>query len=477
MPPKKTLNQTKTWSSRFNEPVADLVKQFTASVSFDRRLADYDIIGSIAHSRMLADQEIISETDYVEIKNGLEKIQKEIKKGDFEWSIDAEDVHLNIEKRLIELIGEAGKKLHTGRSRNDQVATDIRLYLREAVHETADRINNLQLALVKLASENINTIMPGFTHLQVAQPITFGHHLMAYYEMLKRDKERLIDCEKRVNTLPLGGAALAGTSYNIKPEKVAIALGFNRICNNSLDSVSDRDFAIEYCSFSAILLMHLSRICEEIVLWMTPNFQFITLPDRLCTGSSIMPQKKNPDVPELVRGKTGRVNGNLIALLTLMKSQPLAYNKDNQEDKEPLFDSVDTVLTSLIIFEQLINGIKVNSARMKEAVKKGHATATDLADSLVKKGVSFREAHGIVANVVHYAESQNIELADLPLKKLREFCPMIDNSIKKSLSILSSVNSKNHIGGTSPQQVGNAIQSAKLELEEFSIMQKKKSMF
>ncbi len=477
MPPKKTSNQTQTWSSRFNEPVSDLVKQYTASVSFDKQLADYDIIGSLAHSRMLADQKIISKADHLAIKGGLEKVQKEIKQGDFEWSIDNEDVHLNIERRLIELIGEAGKKLHTGRSRNDQVATDMRLYLRKSIHDTALGINNLQSAIIELATQNINTIMPGFTHLQVAQPITFGHHLMAYHEMLKRDKERLIDCEKRVNTLPLGGAALAGTSYNIKPEKVAETLGFSRIGKNSLDSVSDRDFAIEYCSFSAILLMHLSRISEEIVLWMNPNFEFISLPDKLCTGSSIMPQKKNPDVPELVRGKTGRVNGNLIALLTLMKGQPLAYNKDNQEDKEPLFDSVKTVLMSLSIFEQLIKGIIVNPQKMEAAVQKGHATATDMADSLVKKGVPFREAHGIVASVVQYADSQKVELADLTLKKLKEFCPIIDNKIKKSLSITSSISSRNHTGGTSPQQVKIATQSAKRELDNFSRMLKRKPLF
>ncbi len=467
MPLKNTKKTSGLWSSRFKEPVAELVKQYTSSVDFDKHLANYDIIGSQAHARMLASQQIISQRDLSSIESGLKQIQNEINNGAFEWSIEEEDVHLNIEKRLIEISGDPGKKLHTARSRNDQVATDIRLYLRDSIENTALKVHELQIAILKLAEAHKKTIMPGFTHLQVAQPISFGHHLMAYFEMLKRDKERLLDCQKRTNSLPLGAAALAGTSYPIDRQKVARELGFERICANSIDAVSDRDFVIEYLSVAAIAMMHLSRFSEEIIIWMNPGFDFVTLPDRLCTGSSIMPQKKNPDVPELVRGKTGRVNGNLIALLTIMKAQPLAYNKDNQEDKEPLFDTVNTLLMSLIVFKELIEGLTVNPDKMETATKTGHVTATDLADYLVKRGIAFREAHEVVANVVSYAEDLKIELAEVPLEKLQEFCPTIEDNVSYSLSIAESLNSRNHIGGTSPQQVELAIGLAKKELEEF----------
>ncbi|MAW32817.1 MAG: argininosuccinate lyase, partial [Proteobacteria bacterium] len=387
----------------------------------------------------------------------------------FDWTTDNEDVHLNIERRLVQIVGDPGKKLHTGRSRNDQVATDLRLYLRDVIGVCIKKIQNLQLALVHLAEKHASTVMPGFTHLQVAQPVSFGHHLMAYYEMLKRDRERLVDCHKRVNTMPLGSAALAGTSYPIDRKKVSVDLKFNRISANSIDAVSDRDFAIEFCSVVSIIMMHLSRFSEEIILWMNPNFDFLTLPDSLCTGSSIMPQKKNPDVPELVRGKTGRANGNLIALLTIMKGQPLAYNKDNQEDKEPLFDTAKTVLTSLIIFTDLVNGIEVKPDKMKAALEKGHVTATDLADYLVKKGVSFRDAHGIVSDAVKYSEDKGVDLATLPLEKLQDFCSLISEDVESLLSIEGSINSRNHTGGTSPFQVSSAIDIAKKELKEFAL--------
>jgi len=459
----------KLWSNRFDEPISELAEQFTSSVGFDHQLAEYDIIASIAHGRMLAGQGIISKQDFLSIESGLKQIQKEIKSNSFDWSTENEDVHLNIERRLVQIVGDPGKKLHTGRSRNDQVATDLRLYLRDVIGICIKKIQNLQLALVNLAEEHTSTVMPGFTHLQVAQPVSFGHHLMAYYEMLKRDKERLVDCEKRVNTMPLGSAALAGTSYPIDRKKVSVDLKFNRISANSIDAVSDRDFAIEFCSVVSIVMMHLSRFSEEIILWMNPNFDFLTLPDRLCTGSSIMPQKKNPDVPELVRGKTGRANGNLIALLTIMKGQPLAYNKDNQEDKEPLFDTAKTVLTSLIIFADLVNGIKVKPDNMKIALEKGHVTATDLADYLVKKGVSFKDAHGIVSDAVKYSEDKEIDLATLPLEKLQDFCPLIGEDVKNLLSIEGSVNSRNHSGGTSPLQVISAVDIAKKDLKEFAL--------
>ncbi|MDE2367062.1 MAG: argininosuccinate lyase, partial [Betaproteobacteria bacterium] len=381
------------WSGRFNEPVSELVQRYTASVDFDRRLADYDIRGSLAHARMLCAAGIIGAGDLAAIEHGLGQIREEIRSGKFVWLTELEDVHLNIEKRLTALIGDAGKRLHTARSRNDQVATDIRLYLREAIDGIVGLIHAMQRALLDLAGAHTDTVMPGFTHLQVAQPVVFGHHLMAYFEMLKRDAGRLLDCRTRVNRLPLGAAALAGTSYPIDREMVAKQLGFDGVCENSLDAVSDRDFAIEFCAAAALVMTHLSRLSEELILWMSPSFGFIELADRFCTGSSIMPQKKNPDVPELVRGKTGRVNGHLVALLTLMKAQPLAYNKDNQEDKEPLFDTVDTLTDTLRIYADMLTGIRVNPEAMRDAAMRGYATATDLADYLTKKGLPFREAH------------------------------------------------------------------------------------
>ena len=453
-----------TWSGRFTEPVAELVKQYTASVGFDHKLAMFDIQGSLAHAQMLAACDIISAQDLTEIKRGLAKIENEIIIGEFNWSIDLEDVHLNIEKRLTELIGDAGKRLHTGRSRNDQVATDIRLYLRHAIDDLIELIKAMQSSLIDLAEQHIQTIMPGFTHLQVAQPVSFAHHLMAYFEMLKRDLARLQDCRKRVNRLPLGSAALAGTSYPIKREYVADLLGFDGVCENSLDAVSDRDFAIEFTACAALIMTHLSRFSEELILWMSPRFGFIDIADRFCTGSSIMPQKKNPDVPELVRGKTGRVNGHLIALLTLMKGQPLAYNKDNQEDKEPLFDTVETLNQTLRIYADMISGIKVKPGAMRSAALQGFATATDLADYLVKLGMPFRDAHEVVALAVRFAEERSVDLSEVSLADLQKFSPKINDDVYKVLSLEGSLASRNHIGGTAPAQVAAAITSARASL-------------
>jgi len=446
-----------TWSGRFAEPVAELVKRYTASVGFDHKLAMFDIQGSLAHAQMLAVCGIISTPDLNDIKRGLAQIENEIIAGEFVWSIDLEDVHLNIEKRLTALVGDAGKRLHTGRSRNDQVATDIRLYLRHSIDDLLGLIKALQHSLLDLAEPHTHTIMPGFTHLQVAQPISFAHHLMAYFEMLKRDAERLSDCRKRVNRLPLGAAALAGTSYPIKREYVAELLGFDGVCENSLDAVSDRDFAIEFTAAAALVMTHLSRFSEELILWMSPRFGFIDIADRFCTGSSIMPQKKNPDVPELVRGKTGRVNGHLVALLTLMKGQPLAYNKDNQEDKEPLFDTVETLTQTLRIYADMIAGIKVKPEAMRSAALQGYATATDLADYLVKKGVPFRDAHETVALAVRFAEQKGCDLSTVSLAELQRFSAHIGEDVYQVLSLEGSLASRNHIGGTAPQQVGAAI--------------------
>ncbi len=447
----------KTWSGRFSEPVALLVQRYTASVGFDYRLAEYDIQGSLAHARMLAATGIIQPVDLAAIEHGLTQIREEIRNGQFEWKLEQEDVHLNIERRLTVLVGDAGKRLHTARSRNDQVATDIRLYLRAAIEEITDLIPALQHVLLDLAELHAATIMPGFTHLQVAQPVSFGHHLLAYYEMLQRDGQRLQDCRKRVNQLPLGAAALAGTSYPINRQQVAQELGFDDICHNSLDAVSDRDFAIEFCASAALVMMHLSRLSEELILWMSPAFGFIRLADRFCTGSSIMPQKKNPDVPELVRGKTGRINGHLVALLTLMKSQPLAYNKDNQEDKEPLFDTVDTLKDTLTIYADMLAGLHVNPEAMRQAAQRGYATATDLADYLVKKGTPFRDAHEIVAQAVRFAETKGCDLSELSLADLQQFSVNIEQDIFAVLTLEGSLQSRNHPGGTAPEQVRAAI--------------------
>ncbi|HRQ05734.1 MAG TPA: argininosuccinate lyase, partial [Nitrosomonas halophila] len=432
----------KTWSGRFNEPVSELVQRYTASVGFDYKLAEYDIQGSLAHARMLAATGNISAADLAAIEKGMAQIRDEIEKGVFDWQLEREDVHLNIEQRLTALVGDAGKKLHTARSRNDQVATDIRLYLRAAIDDIIGLIQALQHALLDLAEQHADTIMPGFTHLQVAQPVAFGHHLLAYQEMLQRDTQRLQDCRKRVNQLPLGAAALAGTSYPIDRASVARELGFDGICRNSLDAVSDRDFAIEFCACAALLMTHLSRLSEELILWMSPAFGFIQIADRFCTGSSIMPQKKNPDVPELVRGKTGRINGHLVALLTLMKSQPLAYNKDNQEDKEPLFDTVDTLRDTLRIYADMLTGLHVNQAAMRQAALRGYATATDLADYLVKKGVPFRDAHEIVAQAVRFAENKQCDLSDLSLAELHQFSNVIETDVFQVLTLEGSLQSR-----------------------------------
>ena len=453
------------WSGRFSEPVAELVKQYTASVDFDQRLAEADIAGSLAHARMLAAIGVLTAADLAAIELGLTAIRGEVERSEFVWSRDFEDVHLNIEKRLIALIGDAGKRLHTGRSRNDQVATDMRLYVRSAIDDLAMRITALRRALLDLAEAHAATVMPGFTHLQVAQPVTFGHHLMAYDAMLSRDAERFGDCRARVNRLPLGSAALAGTSFPIERERVAHELGFDGVCENSLDAVSDRDFAIEFAAAAALTMMHLSRFAEELVLWSSPGFGFVRLADRFCTGSSIMPQKKNPDVPELVRGKSGRVFGDLVALLTIMKGQPLAYNKDNQEDKEPVFDIVDTLLPTLIIVTDLVaGGIEVDAGRMRAAAGTGYATATDLADYLVRKGVPFRDAHEAVAQAVRHAEERQVDLAQLPLDALQRFSPLIDDDVYGVLTLDGSVASRNRAGGTAPEQVRNAIRAARAAL-------------
>lgn len=454
-----------TWSGRFSEPVSDLVKRYTASVDFDRRLAAQDIQGSLAHAHMLARQGILPPEDLAAIERGMAQIRDEIAAGTFVWSLDSEDVHLNIERRLTALVGDAGKRLHTGRSRNDQVATDIRLWQRDTIDTIAALIAELQRALLNLAEQHVDTPMPGFTHLQVAQPVTFGHHLMAYFEMLARDAERFADCRRRTNRLPLGAAALAGTTFPIDRESVAAELGFEGVCANSLDAVSDRDFAIEFCAAAALLMTHLSRLSEELILWMSPRVGFIDLADRFTTGSSIMPQKKNPDVPELVRGKTGRVNGHLVALLTLMKGQPLAYNKDNQEDKEPLFDTADTVIDTLRIYADMVGGIRVRAENMRDALRQGFATATDLADYLVKKGLPFRDAHEAVARAVRACETRGCDLAELPLDELRAFSPLIGDEVVEVLKIEGSLAARNHTGGTAPAAVRQAIARARERLQ------------
>ena len=446
-------NKAKAWSARFDEPVSELVKRYTASVDFDKRLAKGDIRGSLAHATMLARTGILTNEDLEAIRRGLGQIEGEIDAGRFAWSLDLEDVHLNIERRLTELVGDAGKRLHTARSRNDQVATDIRLWLRDSIDTLAALLVDLQQALVDVADREQATVMPGFTHLQVAQPVTFGHHLLAYVEMFARDQERLQDCRRRVNRLPLGAAALAGTSHPIDRRLVAGLLGFEAVAENSLDAVSDRDFAIEFTADASIVMMHISRLSEELIIWLSPRFGFIDLPDRFCTGSSIMPQKKNPDVPELARGKSARVFGHLTALLTLMKGQPLAYNKDNQEDKEPLFDTVDTLEATLRIFADMVAGIRVRPERMRAAAAEGFSTATDLADYLVARGVPFRDAHEAVALAVRNAAAAGVDLADLDLASLQAIHPVIGDDVKDVLTIDGSVASRNHVGGTAPAQV------------------------
>jgi argininosuccinate lyase len=458
-------NTSKLWGGRFNEATDAFVQRFTASVDCDRRMAAEDIAGSLAHARMLCSVGVLNPQELGDIERGLDQVREEIEAGSFQWSVELEDVHMNIEARLTELVGAAGKKLHTGRSRNDQVATDVRLYLRSAIDAIATELTRLQRGTVELAAAHTGTIMPGFTHLQTAQPVVFGHHLLAWNEMLERDYGRLLDCRGRLNQSPLGAAALAGTSYPIDRDHTAAALGFDKPTENSLDSVSDRDFAVEFCAFAALLMTHLSRMSEELVLWTSAQFDFVALPDRFCTGSSIMPQKKNPDVPELVRGKAGRVSGHLVALLTLVKGQPLAYNKDNQEDKEPLFDTVDTVLDSLRVFADMVPAIRPNPAAMREATRRGYATATDLADYLVRLGVPFRDAHEAVGRAVAHGVETGTDLADMELATLQTFCPDIGEDVFAVLTLEGSVAARNHFGGTAPRQVAAAAQRARERLE------------
>ncbi len=473
---KNQLDQkSQAWSALFSEPMSDLVKRYTSSVFFDKRLWQSDIQGSLAHAEMLAAQKIISAQDFADIQRGMAQIAEEIAKGEFEWKLDLEDVHLNIEARLTQIVGDAGKRLHTGRSRNDQVATDVRLWLVSEIDLIGGLLNDLQKSLIEVAERNVDVILPGFTHLQVAQPVSFAHHLLAYVEMFARDAERMADVRRRTNRLPLGSAALAGTTYPLDRERVAKSLGMvdehGNACvsQNSLDGVSDRDFAIEFTAAASLCMMHISRLSEELILWMSQNFGFVKIADRFTTGSSIMPQKKNPDVPELARGKTGRVVGHLMGLITLMKGQPLAYNKDNQEDKEPLFDTVDTLKDTLRIFSEMIGGqvnsqsgqkeggITVNAQAMEAATKKGYATATDLADYLVKKGLPFRDAHEVVAHAVKTAQTQNLDLSELPLTTLQQFNPAIQADVFECLSLVGSLNARNTLGGTAPSQVRQQI--------------------
>ncbi len=456
---KKPAN--KAWGGRFSEATDEFVTRFTASITFDQRLYKQDIRGSLAHAHMLHEVKLINDDEFRQIKVGLASILEDIESGLFEWSVELEDVHMNIEAALTAKIGEAGKKLHTGRSRNDQVATDIRLWLRDEITDIHTQLIRLQNGLLDLAEREAATIMPGFTHLQTAQPVTFGHHMMAWFEMLDRDKGRLQDCLKRLNRSPLGAAALAGTTFPIDRELTASLLDFDGPTANSLDSVSDRDFAIEFCAFASLLMTHLSRASEELILWASAQFSFIDLPDRFCTGSSIMPQKKNPDVPELVRGKTGRVYGHLMGLLTLMKGQPLAYNKDNQEDKEPLFDAVDTVSDCLRAFADMIPAIEVKADNMREAALRGYSTATDLADYLVNRGIAFRDAHEVVGKAVAFGIAHNKDLAELSLAQLRAFHPSIQEDVFGVLTLEGSVSSRNHVGGTAPEQVKKAVAAAR----------------
>jgi argininosuccinate lyase len=473
---KNQLDQkSQAWSALFSEPMSDLVKRYTSSVFFDKRLWQSDIQGSLAHAEMLSAQKIISTQDLADIQRGMAQITDEITKGQFDWKLDLEDVHLNIEARLTQIVGDAGKRLHTGRSRNDQVATDVRLWLVSEIDLISALLNDLQKSLIEVAERNVEVILPGFTHLQVAQPVSFAHHLLAYVEMFARDAERMADVRRRTNRLPLGSAALAGTTYPLDRERVAISLGMVDeqgqacVCQNSLDGVSDRDFAIEFTAAASLCMVHISRFSEELILWMSQNFGFVKIADRFTTGSSIMPQKKNPDVPELARGKTGRVVGHLMGLITLMKGQPLAYNKDNQEDKEPLFDTVDTLKDTLRIFSEMIGGqlnsetgqkeggISVNAAAMEAATKKGYATATDLADYLVKKGLPFRDAHEVVAHAVKTAQTQNLDLSELPLTTLQQFNAGIQADVFECLSLVGSLNARKTLGGTAPDQVRQQI--------------------
>ncbi len=465
-PSKKTQQAEKPWNGRFTEPTDAFVEAFTASVTFDQRMYQQDIAGSVAHAKMLAHIDVITQDECDQIIDGLRQIKQKIEAEEFSWSIKLEDVHMNIEAALTDLIGITGKKLHTGRSRNDQVATDIRLYLRDEIDHVLLELKRLQNALINLAEKEADTIMPGFTHLQTAQPVTFGHHMLAWFEALERDHSRFIDCRKRVNIMPLGAAALAGTTYPIDRHFTAQLLGFEGICENSLDAVSDRDFAIELTANAALLMTHLSRFSEELVLWVSAQFNFIELSDSFCTGSSIMPQKKNPDVPELVRGKTGRVNGHLVSLLTIMKGQPLAYNKDNQEDKEPLFDTIDTIKGSLKVYADMMQHVSVNKEVMREAAIRGFSTATDLADYLVRAGVPFRDAHEVVGKAVRLGIESKRDLAELSLQELQQFSNQIKDDVFEVLTLEGSVAARNHPGGTAPEQVRKAVTRARLRIED-----------
>ncbi|MDH5633441.1 MAG: argininosuccinate lyase [Gammaproteobacteria bacterium] len=458
------MSEKKLWGGRFTSATNEFVEAFTASVNFDQRLYRQDIAGSIAHATMLAKVGVLTEAECSQIVDGLNRVQSEIESGDFNWQVGREDVHMNIEARLTELVGDVGKKLHTGRSRNDQVATDIRLFLRDGVDEVAAGIRALQKVLLDVAEREADTIMPGFTHLQAAQPVTFGHHMMAWFEMLVRDFERFADCRKRINVMPLGAAALAGTTYPIDRNITAELLGFDRPANNSLDAVSDRDFAIEFVTAASTLMMHLSRFSEELIIWSSTQFDFVDLGDGYCTGSSIMPQKKNPDVPELVRGKTGRVVGHNVGLLMLMKSQPLAYNKDNQEDKEPVFDTLDTVIDCLRAYSGMVAGMTIKRDNMRKTAIAGYSTATDLADYLVRKAVPFRDAHEIVGLLVRKAIDRQCDLAELSLEEMQSAGSMIEQDVFAVLTLEGSVNARNHLGGTAPEQVRLAIQRARKEL-------------
>ena len=461
-----TADNTNLWGGRFTEATDEFVTQFNASVSFDQRLADFDITASIAHTKMLAHCNIITPQERNMIIQGLEQIQQDIASGQFSWSIALEDVHMNIESKLIELIGDTGRKLHTARSRNDQVATDMRLYVRHAIEQLQAQLNALQTGIITLAQAHTTTIMPGFTHLQAAQPVTFGHHLLAWAAMFERDYERLTQCRTRLNISPLGSAALAGTSFAIDRAYTAQLLNFDHVSSNSLDAVSDRDFIMEFIAHASILMVHLSRIAEELILWVNPQFGFIELPDRYCTGSSIMPQKKNPDVPELVRGKSARVIGHLMTLLTLMKGQALAYNKDNQEDKEPLFDTIDTLQQCLTAYNDMIPKLQVNKTAMRNQALKGYTTATDLAEYLVTKGVSFRKAHHIVGQIVQYSIQSQCQMQDIPLEQLQTFCDRIEDDVFMRLSLEGSIKARKHIGGTAPEQVQQQIQALQEKIRD-----------
>lgn len=458
---------SKPWGGRFTEATDEFVEQFNASVEFDKRLYKQDILVSRAHAQMLMRIDVLSSEDCNILLEALDTIEKEIETGRFEWDIGLEDVHMNIEARLTELVGEVGKRIHAGRSRNDQVVTDLRLYVRTVIDEIDVQLEKLQLAILAVAEREANTIMPGFTHLQVGQVISFGHHMLAWFEMIHRDRLRLRQCRDSANVLPLGAAALAGSNFSLDRDFVAKRLQFTELCHNSLDAVSDRDFAIEFCAFAAILFVHFSRIAEELVLWTSAQFGFIELPDRFCTGSSIMPQKKNPDVPELVRGKSARVYANLFALLTLMKSQPLAYNKDNQEDKEPLFDTADTVHDCVVVFANMLPHIKVNRERLLEAARQGYATATDLADYLAQKEVPFRDAHEVVGKTVNYAIAQGKRLDELDLQELQKFSPSIGEDVFAFLSVEGSLAAKDTYGGTAPPQVALQLELVRQRLQDF----------